>query len=161
MRLKWYIEFPAVILMMALGIVAMWNFSLPSCNKPKTEDKSKPKLSKTNERWLEGRDIFKSNCIGCHNIKGDGVGPQLKGAQARWHAAGPYQGKTGDEWMCTWIRNWHDAVDARYKYAVDMANSRPQKMNIFVGMTDEKIGEIFLYVENAEGLKDTLARPVN
>ncbi len=145
MRTKWYFEFPAVIITIIVGIVFGLNLSLPTCNKPK-DNSGKEKLSKSDERWIEGRDVFKSNCLGCHNIKGNGVGPALQGAEVRWHAAGSYQGKTGEQWMKIWIRNWHDAVDAKYKYAVDMANSRPQKMNIFVGMTDEKIDDIFLYV---------------
>jgi cytochrome c2 len=156
-RSKWYLEFPAVIIMIVLGIVVGLNLSLPTCNKPKSNPGA-DKLSKTDERWLNGKDLFKSNCVACHNVTANGVGPALQGAQARWHAAGAYQGKTGDEWMKIWVRNWHDAVNARYKYAVDMANSRPQEMNIFVGMTDEKIDDIFLYIESPDGLKPATAQ---
>ena len=49
--------------------------------------------------------------------------------------------------MNIWIRNWHDVVDSGYKYGIDMANSRPAQMNIFVELTDQQIADILFYVE--------------
>jgi cytochrome c2 len=102
-------------------------------------------------KWTEGKSLFKSNCASCHNPKVDGTGPALMGATARWTAAGDYKGKTGLQWLHVWIHNWHDAVDANYKYAVDMRHSRPAEMNVFAGvLQDADIDKILLYVENPD-----------
>ena len=102
-------------------------------------------------KWGEGKTLFKSNCASCHNPKADGTGPALSGVTARWDAAGTFKGKTGNQWLHTWITNWHDAVDGGYKYAVDMSNSRPAEMNVFKGvLKDEDIDKILLYVENPD-----------
>jgi cytochrome c2 len=101
-------------------------------------------------QWNEGKSLFKSNCASCHNPKVDGTGPALQGVTSRWEAAGDYKGKTGKQWLHTWIHNWNDAVAGGYKYAVDMANSRPAAMNVFVSLKDEDIDKILMYVENPD-----------
>lgn len=135
--------------MTAAAIVFALNIDFPSAPKTTsaTKDTAPSAPSPEKERWLEGRSLFKSHCVSCHNIKFDGVGPPLKGVANRWHAAGDYKGKTGEQWMNIWIRNWHDVVDAGYKYGVDMANSRPAQMNIFVELTDKQIADILFYIE--------------
>lgn len=163
MKFKWYIEFPIVLTMIILGTVFAWNANLSSCSKKSTGDKvtaAKNDDSKTSPdeiRWHEGKDLYKANCVACHNPKTNGAGPALKGAAARWKAAGSYQGKTGEQWMKIWIRNWNDVVKADYKYGVDMANSRPAQMNIFPYLTDEQIDKIMFYVESSDGLKPAVA----
>ena len=102
-------------------------------------------------KWTEGKALFKSNCASCHNPLADGTGPALKGVTARWEGAGDYKGKTGNQWLHTWITNWNDAVNAGYPYAVSMRNSRPAAMNVFAGvLKTEDIDKILLYVENSE-----------
>lgn len=101
-------------------------------------------------KWEEGKSMFKSNCASCHNPKADGTGPALAGVTARWEASGEFKGKTGTQWLHTWIHNWNDAVAAGDKYAIDMANSRPAAMNVFVSLKDEDIDKILLYVENSD-----------
>ncbi|HLP51215.1 MAG TPA: c-type cytochrome [Chitinophagales bacterium] len=101
-------------------------------------------------RWTEGKSLFKSNCASCHNPKADGTGPALQGVTARWEAAGDFKGKTGKQWLSIWIHNWKDATGAGYKYAVDMANSRPSEMNIFNTLNPQQIDDIILYVENPD-----------
>jgi mono/diheme cytochrome c family protein len=152
---KWYIEFFVILIMIAGAIVFALNINFSSqdavfhVSKPK--DGLTPKSSPEKERWLVGRDLFKANCASCHNPKSDGVGPPLIGVTARWKAAGNYQGKTGEQWMRVWIKNWRDVVNAGYKYGIDMHNSRPAEMNIFGGyLTDEKIDNILFYVENPD-----------
>lgn len=100
--------------------------------------------------WAEGKSLFKSNCAACHNPKADGTGPALMGVTSRWEAAGEFKGKSGKQWLHTWIHNWHDAVGAGYKYAVDMSGSRPSEMNVFVTLNDQNIDDILLYVENPD-----------
>ena len=101
-------------------------------------------------KWTDGKSLFKSNCASCHSPTADGTGPALKGAQGRWEAAGDFKGKTGKQWIHTWIHNWHDAVDGGYKYAVEMRHSRTAEMNTFPTLKDEDIDNILLYVDNSD-----------
>ena len=101
-------------------------------------------------QWADGKSLFKSNCAACHNPKADGTGPALQGVTARWEAAGEFKGKSGKQWLHTWIKNYNDAVGGGYKYAVEMASSRPSAMNLFVGLKDEDIDKILLYIENPD-----------
>jgi mono/diheme cytochrome c family protein len=100
--------------------------------------------------WNDGKSLFKSNCAACHNPKADGTGPALMGVTARWEAGGEFKGKTGKQWLYTWVKNWKDASGAGYKYAQDMANSRPTEMNLFPTLKDADIDKILLYVENPD-----------
>ena len=101
-------------------------------------------------KWTEGKSLFKSNCAACHNPKADGTGPALQGVTARWEGAGDHNGKTGKQWLYTWIKNYNDAVNGGYKYAVTMVSSRPSAMNLFTGLKDADIDNILLYVENPD-----------
>ncbi len=101
-------------------------------------------------QWADGKSLFKSNCAACHNPKADGTGPALQGVTARWEGAGDFKGKTGKQWLHTWVKNYNDAVSGGYKYAVDMAGSRPAAMNVFATLKDEDIDKILLYVENPD-----------
>lgn len=155
MRPKWYVEFLIILAMIVIAIIGVLNIDftgtptkIPDTKTEKNGEALPPSSKK--ERWLQARSLFKSNCASCHNIKFDGVGPPLKDVTARWKAAGSYQGKTGEQWMYIWIHNWHDVVDAKYKYGVDMANSRPAQMNVFVGLTNKDIDDILFYVESPD-----------
>jgi len=48
------------------------------------------------------------------------------------------------------VHNWHDAVNAGYKYAVDMKNSRTSEMNIFPNLKFGEIDEIMFYIDSAD-----------
>lgn len=100
------------------------------------------------EQWTEGKSLFKSNCASCHNPKADGTGPALQGVTDRWNGAGKYKKKTPEQWLKVWIKNWHQAVESGYPYAVAMANTRSSEMNVFTSLTDEQIDDILLYVNN-------------
>ena len=147
---KWYVEFLVVLVIIIAAIVFALNINFSSQKAGSQVTKVADKPSPEKERWLRGRDIFKANCVACHNVKYDGVGPPLKGAAGRWKAAGSYQGKTGEQWMKTWVRNWHDVVDAGYKYGIDLKNSRPAQMNIFPALSDDDIDKIMFYVESPD-----------
>ena len=146
-----------ILVMIGVAIVFALNIDFSSTPKtaanPAVSDKNAPapKPNPQMEKWLAGKDLFKANCAACHNPKSDGVGPPLLGVTARWKAAGSYQGKTGEQWMRVWIKNWRDVVGAGYKYGIDMHNSRPAEMNVFGGyLTDEKIDYILFYVESPD-----------
>jgi len=108
-------------------------------------------------KWTEGKNLFKGNCAACHNPKADGTGPALMGVTARWEGAGEYKGKTGKQWLYVWIKNWKDASGSGYKYAVDMAASRPSEMNVFASLSDEAIDNMLLYVENPDAFAPAAA----
>jgi len=101
-------------------------------------------------KWKEGKTLFKSNCASCHNPKVAQTGPALMGVTARWDAGGDFGGKTGNQWLHVWIRNWSDAVAAKYPYAVNVQNYAPSEMNRFPALKDEDIDKILLYVENPD-----------
>jgi mono/diheme cytochrome c family protein len=111
----------------------------------------------------EGKALFKANCASCHNPLQNATGPALKGVSARWDAAGDFQGKTGNQWLHEWIRNWNTPVKAGYAYAVTMSNWAPSQMNLFPALKDEEIDKILLYVDNSEvkaaGAPATTAAP--
>lgn len=98
----------------------------------------------------EGKALFKANCAACHNPKQNGTGPALAGVTARWEAAGEHQGKSGKDWLKTWIKNWNDPVSAKYPYAVEMSNWAPSAMNLFTSLKDDEIEKILLYVDNSD-----------
>jgi mono/diheme cytochrome c family protein len=139
-----------------MAIVFALNLNLPSFDKPKTpsgqentaDKNSKPSPEK--EKWQQGKTLFKSNCAACHNPKSDGTGPALLGVTDRWKAAGSYKGKTGEQWLYMWIKNWNDPVNAGYKYAIDLKNSRPSQMNVFSNLSDKDIEAILFYVNTPD-----------
>lgn len=140
-----------VILIIILVVIFTVDFSggasdTTSKKEADTEESDAPKSAQA--KYAEGKALFKSNCAACHNQKADGTGPALSGAKARWQAAGEYQGKTGDQWLHLWVKNWNEPVAAGYKYATDMANSRPSAMNSFPFLKDEEIDQIFLYIDS-------------
>jgi mono/diheme cytochrome c family protein len=101
-------------------------------------------------QWSEGKALFRSNCAACHNPKVDGTGPALQGVTSRWEGAGDHGGKTGKQWLYSWIKNYNDPVKAGYPYAVAMQNSRPSAMNVFASLKDADIDKILLYTENPD-----------
>lgn len=150
------VEFSIVLLLIAAAVVFAWNVDFSFGGGSKTDRKQEPTAPTADTspeymKWKEGKDIFKSNCAACHNPKADGTGPSLYGTTQRWNAAGEHKGKEGKEWLYSWIRNWNEPVNAGYRYAVEMANSRPAQMNTFPFLKDEQIELILFYAENPEG----------
>jgi mono/diheme cytochrome c family protein len=152
---KWYIELPLVLLAIVIAVMWVWNIdSDPSSFSPPGEEVTTPStntnttVSKESAVIAEGKGLFRSNCASCHNPVAEGTGPPLAGVAERWDEAGPYKGKEGSQRLKLWIRNWHEAVDAGYPYALQMANSRATEMNIFSNLSDEQIDKILLYLNS-------------
>lgn len=101
-------------------------------------------------KWADGKSLFKSNCASCHNPKVAQTGPALMGVTKRWEDAGDFGGKTGNQWLHVWIKNWNNAVAGKYPYAVNIQNYAPSQMNLFPNLKDEDIDKILLYVENPD-----------
>ena len=101
-------------------------------------------------KWSEGKSLFKSNCASCHNPKVAQTGPALMGVTKRWDDGGDFGGKTGNQWLHVWIKNWNNAVAGKYPYATNIQNYAPSQMNLFPSLKDEDIDKILLYVENPD-----------
>ena len=117
---------------------------------PPSNTSSKPTIRK-DENWEEGKTLFRSYCASCHNPTENSLGPVLAGSSKRWENAGSYKGKTGDQWMKAWVRNWKDVVASGYPYAIEMAKSREAEMNLFNNLTDKQI-ELILYYADMQGV---------
>lgn len=168
---KWYIELALILAVLALTVFIVFkadfcritqSIQMPQAEPTSSADTSAPlsKSSLASQQWKEGRSIFISNCAACHNPKADGTGPPLMGVTDRWSAAGKYKGKTGLQWMNVWVKNWREAVDAGYPYAVAMANSRSSEMNVFINLTDKNIEDIMFYVNRPDVAKVVAAGQV-
>ncbi len=163
MRLKWYIEFPFILLLICAAVFFVLNVNFPSCNNTAPADQYAmdtsavtSKLPPEKEKWIAGRKLFQNHCAACHYATADGEGPALLGVTKRWEEAGSYKGKTGKQWLYAWIKNWHDPVAAGYKYAIAMKKSRVAEMNVYGNMlTDGDIDKILFCVENPDLLKGT------
>ncbi len=155
---KWYVELPLLLLTIAVAIALVWSidFTFPTISPVSVEsptiDYVQPftPADSIKQKYFDGRSYFKSNCAACHNPKADGTGPPLFGVNERWKAAGKFKGKTGEQWLRLWIRNWHDVVNAGYPYAIDMANSRSSEMNIFPNIRDKDIDDLLFYVNQPD-----------
>ncbi|MGB1018757.1 MAG: cytochrome c3 family protein [Chitinophagales bacterium] len=102
---------------------------------------------------IQGKELFKGNCAACHNAKKDMTGPKLEGVSAKWATeVGDFEGKSSEEWLYDWIRNWKTPVDAGVPYAVEMQNYDPSVMQTNLGLADEEIKAILYYVDNSEAL---------
>lgn len=162
MNRKWNLQLAALISFVVLSVYIIFTTDLSSLfHSSNTTVNTEPAKDNTpavaagrfasaeeNARWSEGKSLFKSNCAACHNPKADGTGPALNGVTARWKSAGSYQGKTGEQWLYAWVKNWRAVKDAGYPYGVTMANLRGSEMNMFTNLTDKQIGDLLFYVEN-------------
>lgn len=98
-----------------------------------------------------GKATFRSKCGSCHDValKQKMTGPALEGAIDRWNAAGEFKGKSGEEWMKSWILNWNDPVGAGYPYAVKMKDFDASAMTVFSGqISPEEMTNILAYIKD-------------
>ena len=150
------IELSLVVALIIAATVFILNVDFSFGSKAKstssepTPQIAKQALTSANEQWLEGKNLFKSNCAACHNPKSDGTGPALIGSLERWEKAGSYNGKTGKEWLYLWIKNWNEPVEAGYTYAKEMSYTRASVMNVFTQLSDEQIEALLVYTEQPD-----------
>lgn len=98
-----------------------------------------------------GKATFRSKCGSCHDValKQKMTGPALEGVIDRWNAAGAFKGKSGEEWLKTWIYNWNDAVAAGNPYATKMKDFDPSAMSVFTGqITEDDYANILAYLKD-------------
>ena len=107
-----------------------------------------------------GKATFRSKCGSCHDValKQKMTGPALEGVIDRWNAAGAFKGKTGEQWLKTWIYNWNDAVAAGYPYATKMKDYDPSAMSVFTGqISEEDYTNMLEYLKNPASATPAMA----
>jgi mono/diheme cytochrome c family protein len=90
-----------------------------------------------------GKTLFQANCGSCHakNMKTAMTGPALGGVEARWDSKASLYG---------WIRNSQGMVKKGNARAVEIFNQYNKSvMTAFPNLTDDEIGSILLYIEEA------------
>ncbi len=98
-----------------------------------------------------GKATFRTKCGSCHDValKQKMTGPALEGVIERWTAAGDFKGKSGEQWLRTWILNWNDAVGAGYPYAAKMKDFDPSAMSVFTGqISDDELNNLLAYIKD-------------
>ncbi len=91
----------------------------------------------------EGKTLFQANCGSCHakNMKTAMTGPALAGVESRWDSKASLYG---------WIRNSQGMVKKGNARAVAIFNEYNKSvMTAFPSLTDDEIGSILLYIEEA------------
>lgn len=99
----------------------------------------------------KGKELFKGNCAACHNATKDMTGPKIEGVSAKWakEIGGDFKGKTPEEWLYEWIKNYNAPVDAGLPYAIKMADYDPSIMQLNLSLSDEDIKAILYYGDNS------------
>ncbi len=98
-----------------------------------------------------GKATFRSKCGSCHDVslQQKMTGPALAGVIDRWNAGGAFKGKSGEEWLKTWIYNWNDAVASGNPYANKMQNFDASAMTVFAGqISEEEYANMLAYIKN-------------
>jgi len=151
------LEVIALVSFIALFCILVWNLKFYPTQANKTTNPAIDSYTPENtsvtlkdEKLEKGRLLFHSYCNSCHYPLSNGLGPALSGAKGRWERAGSFKGKTGDEWLKMWVRNWKDVVAAGYPYGVEMAKSRENEMNMFINLKDYQIDLILNYVDSVK-----------
>lgn len=86
----------------------------------------------------EGKKLFDANCVSCHAIKEQVVGPALKDVHKRKDEA----------WLIKWIKNSQAMVKSGDAYAVEIYNKYNQSvMTSFEGLSDDQIKSILAYIK--------------
>jgi cytochrome c2 len=107
-----------------------------------------------------GKATFRSKCGSCHDVslKQKMTGPALEGVIDRWNTAGAFKGKSGEEWLKTWIYNWNDAVAAGYPYASKMKDFDASAMSVFTGqITESDYANIIAYIKDPASAAPAIA----
>jgi len=112
----------------------------------------------------KGKELFKGNCASCHNAVKDMTGPKIQGVTAKWQKeVGTFDGKSGEEWLYEWIKNWNTPVNAGVPYAVQLQNYDPSVMQLNLGLSNDDIKAILYYGDHSTAgiaVEDTGAEEV-
>ncbi|RYD59529.1 MAG: cytochrome c [Sphingobacteriales bacterium] len=123
-------------------------FMLASCGDGKNEsvkddDAALGGNGNTVANMSPGHKLFLNNCLQCHNIKSDKVGPKLEGVMARWN--------NDTTQMYAFIRNSQAVIKSGHPRAVKVFDEYNQTlMTPMPHLTDADIAQIMEYINKGE-----------
>ncbi|WP_276370959.1 PQQ-dependent sugar dehydrogenase [Chryseolinea sp. H1M3-3] len=90
------------------------------------------------ETLVKGKNLFTKNCMSCHSLEGDGIGPPLGGVT----------NILSRKDLTTFIKNPAQVIEAKGKRAVSLLARYKQVMPPFEGMQDPDIHAILSYIHH-------------
>lgn len=97
-------------------------------------------LEISDENISKGKELYEAKCTACHGIDQKLVGPALKDVHKKYNY----------EWLLKWIRNNEELRKSGDKDAIAIYEEyNGAAMNLFTDLSDEQIGSIILYIEDA------------
>lgn len=87
----------------------------------------------------DGGALFNQNCASCHHPLNNGTGPALKGAKAKWEAAGDN--------IYAWVKNPESQIKAGVKSALAIKDYDPTVMP-GQAVSEPEIDAIFKYIDS-------------
>ena len=120
-----------------VGLISI--FFITACGQQNNVPVTAKPGSEISSTALSGREIFQQNCVSCHAVNEELVGPPMAGAKERWNDKSK---------LYDFIRNAPKVIKED-KYAYDFWMKYNQTMMTpFPNLTDEDIDAIFEYVES-------------
>ena len=96
---------------------------------------------------VDGKIIFRANCMSCHKMESKLTGPALDGAFERIMEAKGFTEEQSHDWLMKWIRNSRAVIASGDAYAVGLYNDfNKTEMNSFLTLTEEEILAVIDYV---------------
>jgi len=87
-----------------------------------------------------GKKLYNGKCASCHALNNKLVGPALKNVHEKYDF----------DWLKKWIRNSQKMIKSGDEQALAVWEQyKPQVMNNFENLSDEEIGSIVMYIEDA------------
>jgi mono/diheme cytochrome c family protein len=88
-----------------------------------------------------GRQVFINNCVQCHNVKTDKIGPKLEGSLAHWD--------NDTARFRAFVRNSQDMIQAGDPRAVQVAKEwNYTMMTPMPHLTDKDIDQVLEYINS-------------
>lgn len=106
-------------------------------------------LSLESKAQVDGAELYNNNCVACHKIDQDLVGPALKGITERRDEA----------WLIKWIRNSQALIASGDQYAVDLFAKWNKVAMPAYDWSDEEIKAVLAYIKEQEAAVATAAAP--
>lgn len=98
-----------------------------------------------------GYSLFESNCVACHQMDSQFVGPPLRNVLQRVQD----EGGVGVEWLHAWIRDNAALRESGDEYAIHLYEEFNQMpMTPFPNLSDQDIDDIIAYTSDPEGGKE-------
>lgn len=98
-----------------------------------------------------GFQLFEANCVACHQIDGQLIGPEMRNVVSRVQE----EGGVGREWLHSWIKDNRSLRESGDKYANELYEKfNKQEMLAFPALSDQDVDDILVYTSDPEGGKE-------